>query len=168
MRWVRGGPGGSGVSFLWRPVDAGCWCGGLSLAEAGAGFARAGLVRSRRGPHWARVWRSRLREGGGWALRGVQGFVPAGERVLVGRGDAREDRYPLKPLRCRCTAISPLRGPNPLPVPRSRVLVDPCIYLYISFVHFHVWRRSGRVFTLRAEAVQRARDGGKSGRTLGA
>ena len=130
-------------------MDAGCWCGGLSLAEAGAGFARAGLVRSRRGPHWARVWRSRLREGGGWALRGVQGFVPAGERVLVGRGDAREDRYPLKPLRCRCTAISPLRGPNPLPVPRSRVLADPCIYLYISFVHFHVWRRSGRVFTLR-------------------
>ena len=64
---------------------------------------------------------------------------------LVGRGE----RHPLKPLRCRCTAISPLRGPNPLPVPRSRVLADPCIYLYISFVHFHVWRRSGRVFTLR-------------------
>ena len=88
----EGGAGGSGVSFLWKPVDAGQ------------------LVRG-----------------------------------LVGRGE----RHPLKPLRCRCTAISQLRGPNLLPVPRSRVLADPCIHLYISFMHFHVWRRSGRVFTLR-------------------
>ena len=89
-------------------------------------------------------------EGGGG---GGAGLVFCGNLWMLGNWcgvwSAGERDTHLKPLRCRCTAISPLRGPNPLPVPRSRVLADPCIYLYISFVHFHVWRRSGRVFTLR-------------------